>query len=80
VTYNWKVLNKGYNFAIDLIMIRGLHMKLCALKVARVPSVAISRLPLGSLGTKNHLDVALWRSAKYTIREKVVASPKSRSW
>jgi hypothetical protein len=27
-TYCWKVLNKGYNFALDLILIGGLHTKL----------------------------------------------------
>jgi hypothetical protein len=56
--YCWKDLNEGYDFASDLIVIGGLHKKLCALKVARVPVVAISGLPLGSLGTKNHFDVA----------------------
>jgi hypothetical protein len=43
----------------DLISIRGLQRKLWALKVAGVPSLGISGLPLGSLGTKCHLDVAL---------------------
>jgi hypothetical protein len=33
-------------------------MKLWAPKVTRVTFVGISGLPLGSLGTKNHLDVA----------------------
>ncbi len=28
VTYHWKVLNEGYNFAIDLISIGGLKTKL----------------------------------------------------
>jgi hypothetical protein len=55
--YRWKDLDEGYNFAWDLIVIGGLHKKLCALKVARVPFVAISELPLGSPGTKSHLDV-----------------------
>jgi hypothetical protein len=58
VTYRWKALDEGYNFAIDLIAIEGLHRKLCALKVARVPTMGISGLPLGSHGTKSHLDVA----------------------
>jgi hypothetical protein len=40
----------------DFIVIRGRHRKLCALKVAGVPAIGISRLPLGSLETKNHLD------------------------
>jgi hypothetical protein len=34
-----------------------MHKKLCALKVARILVVVISRLPLGSPGTKSHLDV-----------------------
>jgi hypothetical protein len=65
--YRWKALDKGYNFALDLIAIGGLHKKLCALKVARIPFVAISGLPLGILGTKNHLDVAPveWRRVYY---------------
>jgi hypothetical protein len=57
-TYRWKDLNEGYNFASDLITIRGLHRKLCALKVAGVPVVGISGFPFGSSRTKNHLDVA----------------------
>jgi hypothetical protein len=56
-TYRWKDINKGYNFALDLIAIGGFHKKLCALKVARVPVVGISGLPLGSPETKCHLDV-----------------------
>jgi hypothetical protein len=57
-TYHWKAHNKGYNFAWDLIMIEGLHRKLCVLKVVGVLVVGISGLPLGSLETKSHLDVA----------------------
>jgi hypothetical protein len=57
-TYRWKDFEKGYNFALDLIAIGGLHAKLCTPKVMKVPIVRISGLPLGSLGTKNHLDVA----------------------
>jgi len=59
VTYCWKVLDKGYNFIWDLVSIRGLHTKLWGLKVVRVPTLAISGLPNGSPGTKNHLDVGL---------------------
>ncbi len=57
-TYHWKALDKGYNFASYRVAIGGLHKKLCALKVAGVPTDAISGLPLGSPGTKSHLDVA----------------------
>jgi hypothetical protein len=61
-THRWKPLNKGYNVALNFIAIGGLHRKLCALKVAGVPIVGISKLPLGSPGTKSHLDVALVES------------------
>jgi hypothetical protein len=57
--YHWKAFDKGYNFALDLISIRGLHAKLRALKIARVPIMGISGLPFGSLGTKWHLGVSL---------------------
>ncbi len=35
-----------------------MHRKLCAFKVVIILAMAISRLPLGSLKTKSHLDVA----------------------
>jgi len=57
VTYYWKALDKSYNFASNFISIRGLHAKLWCPKVARVPTLAISGLPLQSPETKNHLDV-----------------------
>jgi hypothetical protein len=47
-----EVFDKDYNFAIDLISMGGLHAKLWVPKVARVLVVGISRLPLGSPGTK----------------------------
>jgi hypothetical protein len=52
VIYRWKTFNKGYNFSLDLISIEGMHTKLCAPKVVRLPTFRISRLPLGSLETK----------------------------
>jgi hypothetical protein len=57
-TYHWKVLNKGYNFSLDLISIGGLKRKLWAFKVAGVPSLRISGLSLKRHETKSHLDVA----------------------
>jgi len=57
VTYCWKTFNKGYNFASNLISIKGLHTKLWRLKVAGVLTLAISELPLWSPRTKSHLDV-----------------------
>jgi hypothetical protein len=53
----WKALNEAYNFASNLISIRSLYTKLWRPKVAGVPTLTISGLPLGSLETKNHLDV-----------------------
>jgi hypothetical protein len=57
-TYCWKALNKGYNFSLDLISIGGLHTKLWAPKIAKIPTLGISGLPLGSPGTKRHLDAS----------------------
>jgi hypothetical protein len=57
-TYRWKALDEGYNFDLDLIAIKGFHVKLCAPKFARVLVMRISGLPLGSPETKSHLDVA----------------------
>jgi hypothetical protein len=78
-TYHWKSLNKGYNFALEFISIGSLHTKLWDPKVTGVLTLVISGLPFESLETKCHLD-ALWRGTKYTIRGKVVASPKSKPW
>jgi hypothetical protein len=58
-TYRWKALDKGYNFASELISIGGLHTKLCALKITKVQTLGISGLPFGSLETKCHLDASL---------------------
>jgi len=50
--YHWKDLDKGYNFALDLISIGGLHALLWASKVTQVPTLGISRFPLRSPRTK----------------------------
>jgi len=50
-TYCWKSL-KGYKFALDLVSIGGLHAKLWAPKVMGVPTLGISRFPLGCPRTK----------------------------
>jgi hypothetical protein len=59
MTYRWKAFNKGYNFVLNLISIEGLHTKLWGLKVAKGPTLTISGLPFGNLGTKSRLDVGL---------------------
>jgi hypothetical protein len=79
-TYRWKTLDKGYNFALNLIAIEVMHAKLCTLKIAEVLAMGIWGLPLGSLGTKIHLDVAPWRGIEYTIGGKVLPSLKSGLW
>jgi hypothetical protein len=50
--YRWKALDEGYNFALNLILIEGLHTKLWAPKVARVPILGILGFPLRSPRTK----------------------------
>ncbi len=55
-TYCWKDLNKGYNFALDLISIKGLNKKLWPSKMSKVLILKIWDSQLGSLGTKWHLD------------------------
>jgi hypothetical protein len=54
-TYCCKALDESYNFALDFISIKGLHTKLWAPKVTRVPTLGISGFPLESFGTKWHL-------------------------
>jgi len=44
-TYCWKALDKGYNFAVDLTSIEGLHKKLYASKVTEIPISRISGFP-----------------------------------
>ncbi len=58
-TYRWKAFNKGYNFALDPISIKGLHAKLWAPKVVGVLILGILGLPLRSPKTKCHFNVAL---------------------
>jgi hypothetical protein len=78
-TYHWKSLNKGYNFSLDLISILGLHAKLWACKVARVPVVKIFGTLTWESRNKNVIWMwDSWRGTKYTIKGKVVGSPKSR--
>jgi hypothetical protein len=44
VIYRWKALNKGYNFALDLASIEGLHKKLWLFKMPKISILGISRL------------------------------------
>ncbi len=47
----WKDLNEGYNFASNLISIRGLHTKLWSSKVPRIPTLAKCHLDVGLVGS-----------------------------
>jgi hypothetical protein len=56
-THHWKSLEESYNFALNLIPIRGMRKELWSCKVPRVQTRTISVILLGGLGTKNHSDV-----------------------
>jgi hypothetical protein len=56
-TYRWKAFDEGYNFALNLTSIKGLHTKLWAAEVTRVIILKISGFPLGSFKTKWHSGV-----------------------
>jgi hypothetical protein len=69
VTYSWKDLGEGYNFALDLTLIKGVHKKLQSPKVVGVPILGVSR--------QNDIWVALWLGIEHIIRGNVVTSPSS---
>jgi hypothetical protein len=75
----WKSLNEGYNFASDFISIRGLHAKLWGPKVTGVSTLAILGLPLGSPGTKCHLDVGLMERHKVYYKGEGDGFPQVRA-
>jgi hypothetical protein len=58
-THCWKALEESYKFSSDLIPIGGLSWELWAPKVLGVQIGILSRLLLGSPGTKGHSDVSL---------------------
>jgi hypothetical protein len=70
----------GLQLCFNLISIEGLHTKLWASKITRVPISRISRLLVGASRQNDIWVLALWLGTKNTIRGKVVASPKSRPW
>jgi len=74
-THRWKALEESYQFALDLIPIKGLSRELWAPKVSEVQSGTISRFLLGSLGTKSHSDVGAAEQHREYYMGKVVVSP-----
>jgi hypothetical protein len=79
VTYRWKALDKSYNFTLDLISIIGLHTKLWASKVARVP--ILGNFETSTWESWDKMTFGCWpHGTEYTIRGKVVASPKFGPW
>jgi hypothetical protein len=68
-TYCWKDLDKGYNFTFNLNSIEGLHKKLWASKVARVPILGQN----DGCNLHGYSQILLQGG-------KVVASPKSGLW
>jgi hypothetical protein len=80
VTYRWKALDKGYTFALNFIVIKGLHRKLCTFKVVESQLWEFRDTHLGVSGQKAIWMWPSWRAIEYTVRGKVVASPKSGPW
>jgi hypothetical protein len=69
-THRWKTLEESYKFSLDLIPIRVFSWELWASKVSRVQTETVSRLLLGSPGTKNHSDVgAVGKHREYYMGE-----------
>jgi hypothetical protein len=74
-TYRWKALDKGYNFALNLISIKGLHTKWWESQLWEFWDS-----PLGVRGQNAIYVLVPWLGTEYTIRGKVVDSPKSGPW
>jgi hypothetical protein len=82
-TYCWKGLDETYNFALDGKSIGGLFRKLWSFKAAGVPKMRDFGTPTRE-SRESRDKMAIWmppprRVTKYTIRGKVVASPKVRA-
>jgi hypothetical protein len=58
VIYRWKAFDKGYNFS-NFILIKGLHKKLWASKVARILTLGILGLLIWEFREKWHLSATL---------------------
>jgi hypothetical protein len=72
VTYRWKAFDEGYNFALDLTLIKGLQKKLWVSKVVEVPILGILGLLTWESQEKWHLGATPMAKHKNTITKKVV--------
>jgi len=79
-TYCLKALCESYNFALDRISILGLLAKLRGSKFARLPTLAVLGFPLGSPGTKSHLDVGLVKRHKVYFKGEGGGFPQVQAW
>jgi len=69
-THHWKALEESYKFVLDLIPVGGLSKELWCRKVLEVQIETVSRLLLGSPGTKSHSNVgAVERHIVYYMGE-----------
>jgi hypothetical protein len=57
-----------------------LHTKLWGPKVVGVPTLGISKLPFGSLGTKCHLDVGFTEGHRVYYKGESDGFPQSGPW
>jgi hypothetical protein len=75
-----RVYYNGYNFALNFILIGGLHTKLWALKSQEFQFWEFRYSRLGVPRQNVIWMWASWRGTQYIIQGKVVASPKSGPW
>jgi hypothetical protein len=80
ITYPWKVLEKGYNFSLNLTSIGGLHKKLWASKVARVSILGFFRHWTWKSLEKWHLGVAPMGNHTEYYKEEGGGFPKFGPW
>jgi hypothetical protein len=79
-TYHWKTVDEVYNFALDLISIRGLYTKLWAPQRRKSPNFRNFKTShLGVSGQKAIWMLVPWPATKYTIRGEGGGFPQVRA-
>ncbi len=80
-TYRWKALDKGYNFASNLVTIEGLNKKLWASNFVKSLNFENFGIPdLEVLGKMTFGCQPSWLIIENIIRGKVMVSPKFGPW